>query len=137
MQTKFFIACLVAAFLAGCTPSGNPFHLGGCTDDPEPTPEQEMKILYADILALTQNMSCSDSSVCKTIAVGAKPCGGPAGYLIYNGVGVNEAVLVSKIKQYNAWNEKYNQKKNLSSDCQVLDPPKIDCVDGKCQEVSY
>lgn len=136
MQTKVIISFLTAAFLTACDPSA-PLHIGGCTDDPEPTPEQEMKRLYADILTFTQDKSCSDSSVCKVIAIGAKPCGGPTGYLIYSSSNVDEAILLSKVKAYNDWNTKYNKEKNLFSDCSIPPEPKPDCVDGKCQEVVY
>jgi len=136
MQTKVFISLLTVALLIACDPSG-PLHGGGCTDDPEPAPEQEMKRLYTDILTLIQNKSCSDSSVCKVIAIGAKPCGGPTGYLVYSSSHVDEVALVAKIKAYNDWNTKYNKEKNLSSDCSIPPQPKPDCIDGKCQEVVY
>jgi hypothetical protein len=47
----------------------------------------------AQIDELIGRATCTTTGQCRVIAVGAKPCGGPAGHRAYSTVDTNEAVL--------------------------------------------
>ncbi|MCH8494393.1 MAG: hypothetical protein LAT57_02015 [Balneolales bacterium] len=74
----------------------------------------------------------SNISQCKLLPVGPKPCGGPIIHLSYS-------TMVSNEGRLNILNEKYwelrqlrNIEYGLSSDCSILNPPKITFENGVC-----
>ena len=53
------------------------FMLASCAQTPA---EPESQRLARELRSLIGTAACSSDSQCRTVAVGAKPCGGPAGY---------------------------------------------------------
>ena len=99
--------------------------------------EDQMKALYDEILMLIEDKSCNGGSTCKTIAIGAKACGGPVDYLVYSSTHVNEALLIKKLKEYKSLNIQYNKLNGIFSDCMFETPPSVECKDAQCVEVVY
>lgn len=88
-----------------------------------------------EIEQLAKSIPCNEVTICKSVAFGSKPCGGPWTYLAYNSE-IDEALLLNKVTSYNANEAFYNSKWNIASDCAVVTPPiVVTCVDGECTAV--
>lgn len=83
------------------------------------------------LMALSESKTCSNPEDWSFAGIGAKPCGGPSGYIAYsNEIDTNE--FLDKLQKYNAAVRKHNEENGLISDCALVNPPKsIRCEDGK------
>ncbi len=98
--------------------------------------KQVLDRLGKEIRDLADNSVCSNQYTCKYIGMGSKPCGGYRSYLIYS-TSIDEDALISKVKKYNALEQKYNEDYGIISDCSIVMPPeKLICKNGKCSAVS-
>jgi hypothetical protein len=79
--------------------------------------------------------TCGGASDCRCIGFGAKPCGGPWGYLIYSTATVDERILHLEVTAYNTYNDILNRRYGIYSDCMVVPPPEIGCVAGRCVDL--
>ena len=84
------------------------------------------------ILEMISDISCQDLTDCEFIGFGVKPCGGPWRYLIYSTTNVDNILLSEKVKDYNEYNEKLNNRYGWVSDCSFAEPPVLGCIDGEC-----
>lgn len=92
---------------------------------------QEMSSLRKEIDKLSEQVACENGVDWKFTAIGAKGCGGAAGYIAYS-TKIDEALFLKKVALYNQKQKAFNVKWNIISDCAVPAPPKsIDCVSGK------
>ena len=90
---------------------------------------QELKTEIDELIALS---ICTESSECKVIAFGSKPCGGPWEYLVYSS-SIDEEQLEALVETYNILEEDYNLNCDTASDCMfVTEPTELACEDGKC-----
>ncbi|TYA74017.1 hypothetical protein [Seonamhaeicola marinus] len=96
---------------------------------------QTLQTLKADIEALVATSVCNESTECKSIAFGSKPCGGPWSYLIYS-TSIDTQELETKVGQYNQLEAIFNAKWGVLSDCAVANPPvDIICENNECVAV--
>ncbi len=86
----------------------------------------------AQIDELIGRATCTTTGQCRVMAVGAKPCGGPAGHRVYSTVDTNEAVLQVTLEQFNALSAELNRRTGAISDCTVVTKPPVACVSGTC-----
>lgn len=110
-----------------------------CEDDVAPLPqeveEQELAELKAEIENLASSSVCDDSSNCKFIAFGRKPCGGPWSYLVYS-TSIDTERLESLVESYNQKEAIYNTEWNIVSDCAFVTPPaSVLCENNTCVAV--
>ena len=91
--------------------------------------EQEISDLISDI-------SCSDSTDCKYIGFGSKPCGGFWKYLVYSSSHVDTVVLQEKVRKYNEYNKSLNTKYGWISDCSLPPIPIVKCIEGECIDIN-
>lgn len=106
-----------------------------CEDDSNPTMEYEQSALIASkkiIEDLAAASVCNESTECKLIAFGSKPCGGPWSYLVYStSIDINE--LEKLVEEFNQNEEAFNQKWGVVSDCSaVLPPTSLNCENNTC-----
>ncbi|TRW50008.1 hypothetical protein FM042_03920 [Aliidiomarina halalkaliphila] len=145
MPTSTAIATVAfALLLAGCAPD-NTYH----GDEPEikidqdeATEEQgiirddftkeELEALRTQVKYIIGVPEASDPSQCRVMPFGAKPCGGPAQYLIYSTKVTDPDVIEPLIMRYNEWSAIYNQREGLMSDCAIVPPISATVVDGVC-----
>ena len=83
-----------------------------CEDDSNPTMEYEENALMANkkiIEDLAATSVCNDSTECKYIALGSKPCGGPWSYLVFS-TSINVELLKEKVAIYNQNEAAFNLK---------------------------
>jgi len=86
----------------------------------------------ARIRALVAIPSCSADAQCKTLALGARPCGGPEGYLAYSTARTPEAELRTLGELYQGERLAANQRAGMMSDCRVQPDPGAVCRAGAC-----
>lgn len=75
---------------------------------------------------------CSSPAVCRTLAMGAKPCGGPREYLVYSVSFSDSARLATEVARYNQADVLINKEKRLMSDCSVVPRPGVSCLSRRC-----
>ena len=71
-------------------------------------------------------------SSCTTIAIGAKPCGGPWGYLVYSDEQSDTQNLERLVKRYTELDSIRNIEEERGSTCDMAREPKIELRDGRC-----
>lgn len=86
----------------------------------------------ARIRALVAVPSCSADAQCKTLALGARPCGGPEGYLAYSTARTPEAELRALGDAYQGERRAANERAGMMSDCRVQSDPGAVCKAGTC-----
>ena len=91
---------------------------------------EEIEQLEQEILALSESVSCTNSSEWKFTAMGSKACGGPTRYIAFHQS--LESKFMDLVNQYTKLQAEYNQKNNVFSDCMFVSPPKsVTCEAGK------
>ena len=88
--------------------------------------------LYAEIKAMVGTAAASEPLQCKKTGLGHKPCGGPASYLIYSTLGLDEALLLQKVSRYNQLVQAEQERLGLVSDCAIVPEPGVALVGGFC-----
>jgi hypothetical protein len=92
--------------------------------------------LMQEILDLNTNLSCTRSEECKSVALGARHCGGPGGFLVVSTQNPKYAKIVERAQLHEAIS-KENLKLNggnTMGTCQVLIPTTTVCDRNKCVE---
>ena len=90
-----------------------------------------LKQLAEELYQLSGSSSCTNRDNWKIAPMGAKPCGGPSGYIAYKST-IDEACFLIKLDYYNDQVAVYNQKYQLLSDCSVPAQPKaVVCENNK------
>lgn len=86
---------------------------------------------YKEIQTIAASVPCSKGSDWDTFPIGAKACGGPAGYIPFL-PGKHGPDFFKKIEDYTKAQKAFNTKWGLFSDCAIENKPtRVDCVDGK------
>ncbi len=96
---------------------------------------ERLRFMEQEILAMIQDKSCQGERICGTIAFGSKPCGGPWKYLIYSLTPAEVEVLREKVEDYNVLEAEVNHREGKISDCFMVSPPPVTCLDGKCGSI--
>jgi hypothetical protein len=91
---------------------------------------------YQAVNNLVQDLSCTDSSACASIGVGAKPCGGPWRYLVYSKATVNEKELTALVADLNAYEEGFNKQEGIISDCDLVREAQPGCIHQMCVDLN-
>lgn len=107
-----------------------------CDEDNTPlTQEEERKELNLSKRAiedLAATSICNETTECKYIAFGSKPCGGPWGYIIYS-TSIDIEKLKLWVEDYNEQEAAFNSKWGVFSDCTIVNPPiSINCENNTC-----
>lgn len=110
-----------------------------CDDDNASLTQEEeqtaLNKLKSEIESLVSTSVCNESTECKYIAFGSKPCGGPWSYLIYS-TSINKETLQNLVTNYNEKETAFNTKWGIYSDCAfVLPPTDIKCENNNCVPV--
>jgi len=87
----------------------------------------------ATIQALIGDAACAADAQCKTIAVGAKACGGPEGYLAWSTSRTDATALAQAADSYAAERHREIASRREMSTCSVLADPGAYCAAGTCR----
>lgn len=109
--------------------------LTSCADDfDEKDDLARLDALKMEVLSLVGEGDCSELAVCRSLALGAKPCGGPWEYLIYSTTNSDTLKINEKVEEYNELNRILNIRYGYLSDCTIVEEPQLVCLDGKCAD---
>lgn len=109
----FLLACLVAGACSHANTSGS-------------------KTL-TELRQLGRAVDCTSDQQCKTVAVGAKSCGGPESFMVYSTANTSPEKVNAVAERYRKERELENKLSGLASDCRMLMDPGAQCRAGFCQ----
>ena len=87
----------------------------------------------ARIRALIGDAACTDASQCHTLAIGARPCGGPQAYLPWSSAKTDGAALAVLSARFKQEREAAIAASGEQSTCRFLPDPGAVCRAGTCQ----
>ncbi|MDY0964446.1 hypothetical protein [Massilia sp. CFBP9026] len=87
----------------------------------------------AEIRRLVGAASCSSSTQCRTLPVGARPCGGPDFYLAWSSPHPDEASLLALAEHSRSQRKAEASRTGELSTCQHIPDPGAVCVAGACR----
>jgi hypothetical protein len=87
----------------------------------------------ARIRSLIGDASCTESSQCRTLPIGALACGGPQAYLPYSASRTDEKALRALGEQYKAERLAAIKASGMASICVHVSDPGAVCSSGSCQ----
>jgi len=90
--------------------------------------------LAVEIQQMIFDLSCTDSSQCKSIGFGSRSCGGYEQYFLYSNKNVDEKLLEQKAQEYFKLDSEDNKKSGIGSICSIEEPKIAQCLNGRCQE---
>lgn len=130
-MTRRAILYLVPLALAGCGYTNN---AGGDmpTGCDEPAFERQLDALRASIDEEIGGAEASVVAACRTLPLGAKPCGGPRTHLVYSSETSDSARLTELAAEYDSLDAERNRACELVSDCMMVMPPDPSLEDGRC-----
>lgn len=86
-------------------------------------PGKDIAALEASVKSLIGDAACTAHDQCRTIAFGAKACGGPQAYLPWSTLRTNEAALKRAADSYAEARRAEAKQLDMASNCaMVLDP---------------
>lgn len=89
--------------------------------------------LARELRALIGPAACTADAQCRTVAVGAKACGGPAGYLAWSTVHTDSEKLGALARRQAEAARREIEAAGMRSNCAVASDPGAACVAGRCQ----
>jgi hypothetical protein len=87
----------------------------------------------AQLRALGRDGACTADAQCRTVPVGAKPCGGPEAYQAYSTARISPDKAQALAERYRKERQAENERSGLASDCRMLMDPGARCRAGTCQ----
>lgn len=119
--------CIAAAMIAAGT---------ACSETPPSAPPVKSAdpsaSLGEQITLAIGDAACDNAQQCRTLPVGAKACGGPAGYLAWSTKRGNGELLARLAAQQAAEERKKNEKSGMMSTCSIELDPGATCSAGRC-----
>jgi len=98
-----------------------------------PVADEDAASLLVRIRNTIGSASCTASAECKTVAVGARACGGPEGYLAYS-TSVSPAAPLEALAARHAERRRAAvAASGMASTCNVLPDPGAVCDKGMCR----
>jgi hypothetical protein len=88
--------------------------------------------LLIEIQTEVSDAACDQPQQCRSIAIGAKPCGGPDSYLAWSSKRTDEKKLRSLVEQHATVRKEENLRNNMQSDCAFVTKPGVICKTGRC-----
>ncbi len=77
--------------------------------------------------------TCSDTTQCRTVAVGARACGGPESYLAWSTEGTDAARVKSLAERHKAERKRAIEASGERSDCRMMSDPGAECKANRCE----
>lgn len=110
--------------------------LASCAQTPPAPPapvETESARLGRELRELVGPAACSADTQCRSLAVGAKACGGPAGYLAWSTEGTDATRLAELAARQAQAQRRENEASGTRSNCAMVTEPGAACVAGRCR----
>jgi len=100
---------------------------------PATAPVAESARLAGELRTLIGPASCSADTQCRTVPVGAKACGGPAGYWAWSAQGTDAEALKALATRQAEAHRREVEASGMRSNCAMTQDPGAACVVGRCQ----
>lgn len=94
--------------------------------------ETEAARLSRELRSVIGPAACTSDTQCRTLAVGAKACGGPGGYWAWSSSGTDEARLRDLAQRQTQAATAENMRSGMLSNCSVVTDPGARCQAGRC-----
>ena len=104
------------------------FMVSACATEP-----MSSASLWPQIQAEVGAAACDDAQQCRTIAIGAKACGGPESYLAWSTQQSDGPKLKSLVAQHRSLREAEMRRSGMASDCSFVTDPGAICLAGRCE----
>lgn len=124
--SRLLASLLACATLASCAQTAPPSAAASAM-------EPESVRLSRELRTLIGPAACTADSQCRSLPVGAKACGGPAGYLAWSTAGTDAARLQDLAARQAAAHRREIEASGLRSTCAMVADPGAACVAGRCQ----
>lgn len=105
--------------------------VSACTAAPPLQPKAAT--LRAELMKEVGDAACDSDAQCRTVAVGHKACGGPAGYLAWSSKRSNEARLKDLARRQSEAEKAENEGNGMMSNCAVVVDPGAVCKAARCE----
>lgn len=100
-----------------------------CSEDDGIT-QESLNEQWLKIVALSESEVCNDISEWRIVGTGAKPCGGPTGYIAYS-VNINTEEFLELVEKFNQDSRAFAEQEGLFSNCLFESSPVgIKCESG-------
>ncbi|MDQ1924858.1 hypothetical protein [Massilia pseudoviolaceinigra] len=141
IPSSFLRLCFAAALIASGTACGGPSNTSAAASPAaSAAPAKQAPVAAADaarslgarITAEIGDAACDNTSQCRTLPVGSKACGGPAGFLPWSAKRGNGELLARLAAEQAAAEKKMNENSGMMSTCSVEQDPGATCSAGKC-----
>ena len=76
--------------------------------------------------------SCVSNAQCRTLALGARACGGPQAWLAWSSTASNEGTLRALSEQLSAMQKRRHAQSGMASTCQYIADPGAACSAQQC-----
>jgi hypothetical protein len=103
-----------------------------CAAKPPAQAPSASSTLMEKIRAEVGDAACDGPQDCRSIAIGAKPCGGPDAYLAWSGKRSDGQRLRALVEQYAAARKEENQRAGANSTCVFETNPGVSCLNARC-----
>jgi len=111
--------------------------LASCAQTPPASAAQpESARLGQELRTLIGTAACSTDAQCRTVPVGAKACGGPAGYWAWSTQNTDADALKALATRQAEAHRREIEASGLRSNCAVTPDPGAACVAGHCQLIA-
>ena len=136
------LAILLLLACAACTTRADgpvsqqattPVAAGGAAAQPAAPGATPASGTLAQMQALIGKAECTSDSQCQVLPIGARACGGPAGFLAWSNTKTDAGELQGLAERYKAEQQASNQASGRMSTCIALTAPAVACRAGGCQ----
>ena len=93
-----------------------------------------LRAMEEQIELLIGAATCEADNECRSVPVGAKPCGGPWTYQIYSTRATDSKKLLERVAAHRTLNVELNRRYGWTSDCRVVSEPAVSCREGRCAQ---
>ena len=101
-------------------------------ETPQDSDRARLQAMEEQIKLLIGDATCEADIECRSVPVGAKPCGGPWTYRIYSTRVTDSGKLLERVAAHRALDAELNRKYGRTSDCSAVSEPAVTCREGRC-----
>jgi hypothetical protein len=105
--------------------------LGGCAGASDRPADAAATL--AELRAIGRDASCSSDQQCKTVALGAKPCGGPEAWLAWSSQRSDGGQVGKLAERYKQQRMAQHQQSGVVGECSMVPDPGAVCRASHCQ----
>jgi hypothetical protein len=133
--SRLLASALVCAALSSCaqTPPTPPAASASPAPPSAGAAETESARLSRELRALIGPAACTADAQCRSLPVGAKACGGPAGYLAWSTEGTDAQRMTDLAARQATAQQREIVASGMRSNCAIAVDPGAVCMAGRCQ----